>query len=267
MNDVHDKQDDPQEGEREEGATSAGGGRPMIKSLRTALGLAESAAVAELRQAFEKALEDALTPDEREDMMKKRDEMEKDREDMHYAEQITGALGVKTLADALPLVTKLRADVELSEKRTGELAELSIKVKTLSEAVETLKPKAELAERLEAESKKAQKDLFFAEQVRQGKLAPKDRPFWEDMFALDEKKVREHFGERKANSEVKLTERGLGTEGSTASDPRERLAELAEARMKEKGIAFTDALAQIKAENRELVEEIAGMVGPNGLRR
>lgn len=279
--------------DKKKGAASAKGGRPMIKSLKAALGLAETAAVAELRQAFNKALEDALTPEEEDEKDKKR---EKEKEEMPMAmqhrekEEDTGEGVTQVVTDRqaekeiLPKNDRSAAEVILSELGVSSLSEaaerlramrehlddyagLAIQVRQLSEAVETLKPKAELAERLQAEKKQAEKEYFFAEQIRLGKLAPKDRKFWEEMYALDEKKVRAHFAEKKQHSEVKLSERGLPTEGDVHTDPREKLSALAETRAKEKGIPFTKALEEVKAENRELVEEIANMVGPNGLRR
>ncbi len=148
-------------------------------------------------------------------------------------------------------------------------AKLEIQVRQLTETVATLKPQAELAEQLQRDMRLAEKTGFFERQLREGKLAPRDRAFWERMYDKDQPEVEKYFAEKKPD--LKLAERGFGDQGEEQvlgeQDARQVLADKATRRAQDKGIGFLQAMEQIKAEEPELTERVRALYGPEGLSR
>jgi hypothetical protein len=254
----------------------------VLETLRAALGLDEKAGVLDVRKQIDEMLLQDMTPEEKAKLaalqmaQAKRAQTEEDMDEEDEAKKVAVAAGQQMseikrflALDATAKPEEITAAVKYLAEHKGTEASVLLELKELRDQVHTLKPKAELAERLEKEAREKTRDLFFSEQIRAGKLAPADKGFYTEMWAKDEPAVRKFFDSRKRNSEVKLAEVGMDTSPPPADedrDPRDVLSELAEKRSVEKSVAFVEALNQIKAERPELTEAVASLYGPTGLR-
>jgi hypothetical protein len=251
----------------------------MRKRIWEGLGLSEDATVAEARAAFDRVLEEAMTPEEKEEEAKRRREEEEQELAREVLGQVYQALGLsRTVSgpDVLAAIEALRAKgkegVQMTEAQAQDLralkeknATLEIELARLSEQVKELAPRAAQVEQLLKERAETEKRVFFETQLREGKLAPAERAKWEELYDLAPDKVRAFFADRKKGSVIHLGE--TGTVGvpelsEEERDPREVLAELAERRAREKGIGLVEALEQVRTEREDLVRRVAGMYGP-----
>lgn len=249
----------------------------LLKELRKAMGLTEAASVGEVRDIFDRLLQEEMTPEEQDEEKKRKEEAAaaKKREEMTSGmmTELRGLLGLNDDAGLGAVVGALRAikgpeASTLTESFKGfreTQAGLALQVKELSERVKVLEPQAAAAVELQKVARLTERDRFLSEQARQGKMAPVDKPFYESMWELSEDKVRAHFKDKKAGSVVHVTEsgsEGRGEERELAEDPREQMHALVEARMTEKKIEYHQALSEIKAEQPDLVAAVARLSGP-----
>lgn len=252
----------------------------LVRKLRETLGVREGSSLADLRGAFDRALMDGMgdmTPEEIAEMERRRKEEEatriKDQEDSAQMKELRQLLGLNDNAGLAAMVGAMRAlrgpSATLAERVEGsdrKMTELLLEVKKLSDIVAELKPHAEEAKKLREEATAREKQHYFNEQVRAGKVPPAERAFFEEMWDKNREATEKFLKDRKPV--VKLHEIGHDQPVlvDDDKDPRVELSDLAEKRVSEKKIAYTQALAEVKAEHPDLVERIAGMVGPAGVR-
>jgi phage I-like protein len=156
-----------------------------------------------------------------------------------------------------PVIKKMEPAVELtegeklteerktmSEEKTKELeAKLELAEKNAQEAIAR-------AEKLEQETKLAEKKMSFAKLLAQGKVCAAQ----EDAYLSGD---TQKFAE--LSRSVKLSEQGSGAgapeevkEDEQVVDAQEKIHELAEKRMSEKKIRYHEAVSQILSEQKEL---------------
>lgn len=242
----------------------------MANVIRKALGLKESASLAETRAKFDEMLLDEMPAEfEKEKEKKEEDAANAQKKDACMSE-VRSVLGLAKDADDAALLASVKGivgDKQLTEKG---VVELRTEVQILRDELKTLKPQAELAEKLEKERKTAERKAFFDVQLREGKLTPADRATWEELWeAGQEATIRKHFEAKKAGSAgMHLAE--TGTDGSPErvfDDPRDEVADLATKLAAEKKIPFTSAMNQVLSEKPELAQKIAALAGPQRVAR
>lgn len=244
----------------------------VLATLKRELGLAETASVLDVRKAFTDLLLAECSDAERAALAEPGDE-DAARPDPWV--EFLRAMGMPEDTTVEAMVQHLRKQMapeeeeEKKEQVMSENAKLQLELRELRDRVAALEPKAAMAERLEVEARKTERDLFFSEQVRLGKMAPVDRAFYEQMWAKDEQAVREFFTKKRPGSAVKTIEVGTDLPGAPPDDRDARviLSERAAQLAREKGITFTEALGQLKAQDPDLVAEVATYYGPAGLAR
>lgn len=248
-----------------------------LAEYRKALQLAETATATEVVEAFAAELQAEMTPEEIAAKKKKDEEAAAaaaaaagDAKTMgEHKVALAGLYKLDAKAEWSAIIAAATSKLAGSEQQLSEVAGVQLQLKELTDKVAVLEPMAQKAEKLEADAKLSERNSFLSEQLRAGKLLPAERPFYEEMWTLSEAKVRAHFKDRKPV--VPLAEIGHAGEGDKSltddADPREKLQQLAEARMKEKTISYTAALEEIKGEQKELVEKVAAGYGPSGVRR
>lgn len=251
----------------------------MLEQLRKAMNLSETATAAEVRETFNRILQDTMTPEERAKAKKEEEEAKKEEKEMAgfkaFRTRMAAELGLAEDATDDQIVDAIKKKKKVDdEKEARELTELTqrntkleIEVKKLTDSVEALKPQAALAEKLDRDLKATEKSTFFDRQLREGKLLPAERAFWEGIWDKDRSEVEKYFKDKKPN--IHLAERGLGGQGESHEDedPRAVLAEKAEKLAAEKGITLNEALDRVKAAEPGLVKAIGGLYGAEGVRR
>lgn len=229
----------------------------IIAGLKTALGLDETATIPDLQAAFTEKLLAEMTPEERAQMDAA------DAEEPPVAEPTLAPAELAELRKAFALSeTATLADIAQAAKgkapdRTMTEATLALQVKELSERLTVLEPLARKAEALEKKAADQERDYFFSEQIRNGKLLPADLGFYKSVWERDAESVKAHFKSRQA--QYKLGERGsdLGlpaVDPEVVADPAQQLQALAEKKARERNVGFDVALAEVKDEHPELVE-------------
>lgn len=272
--------------ERRRGAQ---GGGDAMDELKKALGLAPTATLAETRTAIDRFLADGMSPADKKaaaDAQAAADADEAAETEKEKAKEQAAGMMAETLAtlrktfglaetatpeDIVKAAGTVKGLVDTKLAEAGEqgkqLAGLQIEMKKLTDVVAELKPKAEMAEKLQKEAAATTKLTFFEAVLREGKLLPVERPWWESQWDLAEIKVREYFKDKKAV--VKLGEHGTPLPGDVPledTDPRVALTAAAQKIMADKKLDFMAALGEAKAAHPELVEQIAGRVGANSPR-
>jgi len=241
-------------------------------AVTTALGLDEKATIADINAAWDKMLAEDMTEEEKAAMMqKKKDEVAKNGD----SEATEGLKALRTvfkldekagIKDVIAAATKAATAPVVPAAPVTDTA-LSLEVKSLGERLVIAEAGAKKAEELEKAAKVSSRDLFFSEQIRAGKMIPAEKDFFATSWEKDELAVRKYFETKKPV--VKLGERGSDVPGLefTDKDPREELKELADKRVVEKKVSFTEAVGQISKEQPELAERVAACYGPAGLAR
>lgn len=255
-----------------------------LADYRKALNVAETASLAEVRAAFDRVLQDEMSPEDVAAMKKKQEEEAAAKEAAKKQEmaeagtlaELRTALGLGEDAGLDEILTAAKAlsqqQAELKEKG----ATSGIALRELSDRVAKLEPQAKLTEQLLKERAIEKRDGYLTDMLRKGRMAPADRSHYEEMWALSEAVVRKHLDGKKDFSVVKLHEVGSDAEGADerpvpgsrlrGGDPREFSLQLAERveelRAKDPALSYMSALEMAKAENPELVEAAARKWGP-----
>lgn len=176
--------------------------------------------------------------------------------------EFVAELGIELEEGADPFEA-LKAHIDGLKAKLAELEEKINQPETPAEMEETAKA-LKLAEaknkelegrvqRLENELREREKAVYFDEKIREGKLTPAERPYFEELYDKDEETVKKLLDER--DPVVDFSETGTDSAAGAASLSNEdKLDQLARKLMEEKKISYEEALLEVAREHPELAE-------------
>ena len=175
---------------------------------------------------------------------------------------LLGELGIELEEGADPFevlkahITGLKAKLaELEKKISGQEtpAEMEETTKALKLAEAKNKELEERVQRLEKELREREKAVYFDEKIREGKLTPAERPYFEELYDKDEETVKKLLDER--DPVVDFSEAGTDSaKGAASLSNEDKLDQLARKLMEEKEISYEEALLEVAREHPELAE-------------
>lgn len=152
-------------------------------------------------------------------------------------------------------IDELKAKLAEFEERANSESEPPAELEETTKALKLAEKKNEELEKrvvaLEKELREREKAVFFDEKIREGKLTPAERKYFEELYDKDEETVKKLLEDREPV--VDLSETGTDSAtGSNALSNEDKLDELARKLMEEKKISYAEALVLVAEEHPEL---------------